>query len=86
MIDGLGMGIAFDRIRPERRRELETWVGEQASDRQSQAPRSPNAPKSPEPADSSDRATLRRLLQLLLRKGMLTQAEAEAVVHESTLF
>ncbi|MGH9689893.1 MAG: PilZ domain-containing protein [Candidatus Acidiferrales bacterium] len=83
---GLGMGIAFDRIHPEQRRELETWVGEQASDRQSQAPRSPNAPKSPEPAASADRAALLRLLQLFLRKGMLTQAEAEAVVNESTLF
>ncbi len=83
---GLGMGIAFDRILPEQRRELEAWVGEQANDRHVQAHGSLNAPKSPPPADNADRTALLRLLELLIRKGMLTQAEAETVVRDSTLF
>jgi PilZ domain len=81
---GLGMGIAFDQIRPDQRSELEAWVGEQASDRR--AHNSSHLTNKPEPSQSADRIVLVRLLELLVSKGILTQAEAASVVDDSVLF
>jgi hypothetical protein len=79
---GLGMGIAFDQLDANQRRALEAWIIDLTGERQGllEVPRAPKAdPLRP------DHTTLVRLIQLLITKGILTEAEGSSVLQEPFL-
>ncbi|MGA2717773.1 MAG: PilZ domain-containing protein [Candidatus Acidiferrales bacterium] len=77
---GLGMGIAFDDIKPEQRKTLAIWLGEEVSQREEQ-PVAAAPPAKPKPMlpHGSDRESLVRLVRLMIKKGILTEPEATAI-------
>jgi hypothetical protein len=79
---GLGMGIAFDQLDLDQRRALEAWINSLTGERLG-LQETPQAPK----ADllRPDRAALVRLVQLMITKGILTEAEGSSVLHEPVL-
>lgn len=83
---GLGMGIAFAELDAEKRSALCAWIGDPSGE----APTSSEAPR-PEKwagtrsAASSDRATLTRLVRLMITKGILTEAEGSSVLVDPVL-
>jgi|SRR5215831_1447120 len=76
---GLGMGIAFDELAPSQRQALESWLAELTADRAS-LPKSKRPNEKP-PEGPTDRAVITRLVQLLVSKGLLTEAEARSIFH-----
>lgn len=81
---GLGMGIAFDQLTPERRADLKAWLihlsGEPVA-----AYDSPRAPKKSVTQRSPEYAALVRLVQLMVGKGILTEAEGAFILHDPVL-
>ena len=79
---GLGMGIAFDALEPHQREALDAWLAELTQGRVAiPASKKPTqAPKLREIA--SDRNALIRLVQLMISKGILTEAEGSSVFHD----
>jgi hypothetical protein len=77
---GLGMGIAFDEMKPEQRKALAVWLGEEVSQREEKVEATP-AGKPPKPMlpHGSDREALVRLVRLMIKKGMLTEPEGTAI-------
>jgi len=78
---GMGMGIAFREISPEAREIIQGWIAELESGKAPLAPASP--PQNPAAANPEDgRATLpvERLIQILVKKGVLTQEEVRRIV------
>jgi Tfp pilus assembly protein PilZ len=90
---GLGMGIAFKDHDPEQRVALGQWLaeitGRRIIEEIARLPQSRGTgiqkgyPRSFQ--QSPDRATLVRLVQLLIGKGILTDAEGTSVLHEPVL-
>lgn len=82
---GLGMGIAFDSLDQSQRKALEQWLIEITGSRAivfhdvtpQQGPSA--APQ------GSDRASVERLIRLLISKGLITQAEGASVLFEPVL-
>jgi hypothetical protein len=77
---GLGMGIAFGELEPKHRASLEGWISELTGGRVI-------IPESKQPVQklrevATDRAALIRLVQLLISKGVLTEAEGSSVFHD----
>jgi len=77
---GLGMGIAFGELEPRHRASLESWISELTGGRIV-------IPESKQPAQkpketATDRAALVRLVQLLISKGVLTEAEGCSVFRD----
>jgi PilZ domain len=77
---GLGMGVAFDALQPKQRAALDTWLSELTQGKIS-------IPESKKPASklneiASDRTALIRLVQLMISKGILTEAEGSSVFHD----
>jgi hypothetical protein len=81
---GLGMGIAFDPLKAEQRTLLESWLREVVG-RHQYAFKRPSAPNAKAGTGVSGRAAFIRLIQLLVSKGILTEAEASSVFHDQTL-
>ncbi|MFZ3201989.1 MAG: PilZ domain-containing protein [Candidatus Acidiferrales bacterium] len=78
---GLGMGIAFDPLDAEQSVALDAWLLEATTaQRYSFELGSTRVPKAGTAASS--RATFVRLIQLLVTKGVLTQAEASSVLYD----
>jgi hypothetical protein len=86
---GIGMGIAFGNMEPHQRAALDTWLSELTGSRQT-APLESRS-KSTAPAAgplrrASDRAdnstTVVRLIQLMITKGILTEAEGASVLND----
>jgi hypothetical protein len=78
---GMGMGVAFMEISPEARAIVQGWISESESGRGRPA-RSSSA-QIPAPGISNDsRTTLRveRLMQILVKKGLLTQEEIRSIL------
>jgi hypothetical protein len=82
---GLGMGIAFDSMEPHQREALDKWLAELTGERQSHAQVSAYAPNRTVPAGGGDRAALVRLIQLMITKGILTEAEGSSVLVDPLL-
>jgi len=80
---GLGMGVSFDPLKPEHRKTLALWFGEEADQ-----PHQAQAHESEQPAqvagfpDGSDRESLVRLVKLLVSKGVLSEAEAASICSD----
>jgi hypothetical protein len=77
---GLGMGIAFNELEPKDRAALDGWLAELTHGRV-------RIPESKKPVQklregASDRTALIRLVQLMISKGMLTEAEGSSVFHD----
>lgn len=79
---GLGMGIAFDQLDTYQRRALEAWIMDLTGERQG-LQETPRAPKTD--LRRPDHAALVRFVQLLITKGILTEAEGASVLHDPVL-
>lgn len=81
---GLGMGISFTGLSPERREALELWLtellGEPPSPRD--APHDFSQPPKTGLHRGAEHAALARLVQFLVAKRILTEAEAASVLHD----
>jgi len=86
--NGLGMGISFGELDPEQRKALNLWLGEpvgEAHDHHETSP--PSVARHADPGHdlNSDRATLVRLVRLMITKGILTEAEGSSVLVDPVL-
>ncbi len=83
---GLGMGIAFEDHDAEQRLALAEWLADITGDRQivQEMARMPQTTAA-DPLHGSERATLVRLVRLMIGKGILTEAEGTSVLHEPVL-
>jgi hypothetical protein len=77
---GLGMGVAFDQLEPKQRQALDEWISELTHGRAS-------IPASKQPGSqlkeiATDRTALVRLVQLMISKGIITEAEGNSVFYD----
>jgi hypothetical protein len=82
---GLGMGIAFDALKPDQRRALAVWLGEEVDEHQ-QVQESMKEAWRPGLPHGSDREALVRLVKLMNSKGLLSEAEAASIFGDPLLF
>ncbi len=82
---GLGMGVAFDALDPERRKSLDQWIQELTGDRHSSQQDVARSLAAATKTIRNDHAGLVRLVQLMITKGILTEAEGSSVLHEPLL-
>lgn len=85
---GLGMGVAFDPLKPEQRRSLAIWLGEEVDEHpgDQDQPHSPQSELKPRLPHGSDHEALLRLVKLMISKGILSQAEAASIFGNPVLF
>jgi hypothetical protein len=81
---GLGMGIAFAELNPTQRLALEDWLADLTGGKQL-LHEVPRAAKTATLARTDDRASLVRLVQLMIGKGILTEAEGSSVLLDPFL-
>lgn len=85
---GLGMGIAFDALRPDQSRALAVWLGEEVDQHQQTG----EPPEEMKPAltgglpHGSDREAFLRLIKALIAKGILSESEAAAIYSNPVMF
>lgn len=77
---GLGMGVAFDALEPQQRAALDLWLSELTHGKVAIPDSKLPSKKLKEVA--SDRAVLIRLVQLLISKGVISEAEGSSVFHD----
>jgi hypothetical protein len=83
---GLGMGIGFDALDPSQREALDTWLSELTTGRQGSQRESERRPQAPLNAGAAaNQAAVVRLIQLLIGKGLLTEAEGASVLYDPVL-
>ncbi|MGH9745561.1 MAG: PilZ domain-containing protein [Candidatus Acidiferrales bacterium] len=86
--NGLGMGIAFSDLADDRRAALETWLADLTGDRQAHE-MVHEAASAPRPTSQhrgdSQKTSLVRLVQLMIGKGILTEAEGASVLIDPVL-
>jgi len=82
---GLGMGIEFDALAATQRIALERWLHELTGGRVVPVKESGPAPASEPLVGNSRHAALVRLVQLMVSKGILTEAEAASVLFDPLL-
>ncbi len=76
---GLGMGVAFDELGPGQRMALDAWLVKLTDERRL-AQETPPAPKEKTPARSNpDNGVVIKLVQLMVRKGLLTDLDARSL-------
>jgi hypothetical protein len=80
---GLGMGIAFGDISREQSVMLERWLGELSAPPERPAQTPFTRGKGEEPRSSGDSVAV-RLIYLLVGKGLLTQADAAALLRDAS--
>lgn len=83
---GLGMGIAFDSMEPHQRHALDKWLTELTGGRHSPAA-SPAARAGEESAARRPEtpAVVMRLVQLMISKGIITEAEGASILYDPVL-
>jgi hypothetical protein len=81
---GLGMGIAFAELNSEQRIALEEWLTELTGGKQIHHD-VPAAAKMGSFGHGMDHASLVRLVQLMIGKGILTEAEGSSVLFDPLL-
>jgi hypothetical protein len=87
---GIGMGIAFENMEPQQREALNVWLAELTGSRQTAPLESgikPTGPAAGPYRRASDRVadnstTVIRLVQLMITKGLLTEAEGASVLND----
>lgn len=80
---GLGMGIAFSDLNAKQREELNTWIVELAGARFNAA--EPARAKTEQFRSETPRAAMMRLVQMLVSKGLLSEAEAASVFFDPVM-
>lgn len=87
---GLGMGIAFDEMPPEKLAALEAWLAQLTSSRSASS--EPNKAAEPARAVSPDTISARqrddithRLIRLLVKRGVISERDAEALLGQPLL-
>ena len=83
--DGLGMGIGFECLNNAQQQLLETWLRELTGGRYVAPVELRQEKRAPRVVGSGDHATVVRLIQLLIGKGLLTDAEGQSVLHDPVL-
>lgn len=85
---GLGMGIAFDTLRPDQRRVLSVWLGEEVDlHQQTEVPVAEIRPNvAAGLPHGSDREAFVRLIKVLIAKGVLSESEAAAIYSNPVMF
>jgi hypothetical protein len=81
---GMGMGIAFTDVSPERLAMLASWLGEEKSESVPVVERPAISPQ-PDATMSPARERLTRLICLLQSKGLLTKSELSSLLPDPTL-
>ncbi|MHB8754331.1 MAG: PilZ domain-containing protein [Candidatus Acidiferrales bacterium] len=83
---GLGMGVAFDNMPPEKSRALDAWLAElthvRPTEFQSHQPQRKTHLPSAKP---SDLALAQRLIRLLVKRGVISEADAASLLNEAFL-
>jgi PilZ domain len=82
--DGLGMGIGFSSLEATQQEALQGWLTELTGGRHI-PPVDLRQEKRMPKIGSADHATVVRLIQLLIGKGLLTEAEGMSVLHDPVL-
>lgn len=82
--DGLGMGIEFSSLDSTQQKALETWLTELTGGRYI-APVELRQEKRAPRLSTPDHAVVVRLIQMLVGKGLLTDAEGQSVLHDPVL-
>jgi len=83
---GLGMGIAFGDMAPSQRQALDAWIADLAGEKQSHAHEFGYfSSRSESGTRASDKATLARLVRLMISKGILTEAEGSSILIDPVL-
>src|SRR6185437_2043722 len=79
---GLGMGVAFDAMPPERARALDAWLMELTAAKHpgfdASQTSNPVPAKQAQPAD-----TAQRLVRLLVKRGVISEADAAALLADA---
>jgi len=83
--DGLGMGIGFESLDATQQQQLETWLTELTGGRYIPPVDLRREKRTPRSSSSGDHAMVVRLVQLLIGKGLLTEAEGQSVLHDPVL-
>jgi hypothetical protein len=85
---GLGMGIAFETMDADQRLSLDVWLAELTGGKH-QAPPAQGAARTPHKLElkhhADQTATLVRLVQLMIGKGILTESEGTSILHDPLL-
>jgi hypothetical protein len=77
---GLGMGIAFDAMSPEQQSGFEEWLNGLGARSEMPAVMPSPAPGARQ-IPASDQDVLARLVHILISKGILTEADADALLR-----
>lgn len=84
-LPGLGMGIAFHDVTPESRSVMDKWLSKTGVREESVEALLPAMDAAPPPViQQQSRTEFLELVELLMRKGILTRAEAASFMKGST--
>ena len=80
---GIGMGIAFDDMPREKVRALDAWLAELTRAKPTEfEPRSMHRKASPPAGRPSDMVLAQRLIRLLVKRGVISDADAAVLLNE----
>ncbi|MHB8411562.1 MAG: PilZ domain-containing protein [Candidatus Acidiferrales bacterium] len=80
---GLGMGVAFDNMPAEKARALDAWLAELTRVRPTEFESHQTQRKTHLPSGKpSDIALAQRLIRLLVKRGVISEADAAAILNE----
>lgn len=82
---GLGMGIAFNEMRPEKQNALDAWLAELTMARPASLERHAEPVKSAGMSDAAATVLTQRLIRLLVKRGVISDADAAALLRENLL-
>lgn len=81
---GLGMGIAFGEMPPEKQKAFDAWLAELTTVRPASFETHRGAPRSVHARDKGS-ALMQRLIRLLVKRNLITEAEARALLEDPLL-
>ncbi len=82
---GLGMGIAFGEMPPERQAAFEAWLAELTMVRPASFETHGAAPRAAARNKEKGSALTQRLIRLLVKRNLITEAEAAALLEDPLL-
>lgn len=81
---GLGMGVAFDNMPPEKASALDAWLAELMSVKPTNFEVSHASSQAPAKAEHRSDAA-QRLIRLLVKRGVISAADAAAILNDSPI-
>ncbi|MFZ0211260.1 MAG: PilZ domain-containing protein [Candidatus Acidiferrales bacterium] len=82
---GLGMGVAFNEMSPEKQNALDAWLAELTMVRPAGLDRPSAPPRAQGSGDAAASALVQRLIRLLAKRGVISDADAAALTRETLL-